>query len=263
MCMRDPSSFCGHRIANQTTKKKNKKKKQENMKLLKYTMFATTVLLPTQVVEAAVVVPSAVVASSQYDFGPGIDTRGALSTIDGSGLSGSGSILTQKHNGLADVVTGAGHMWLSNNVVTPTITFDLGSSQTIERLYIWNYAEDSGNGGGADETDRGVATFRLLADNSATPTTVIGGTLSLAKAVRVPGGTYNSLGYNELFNEGVQTITLGAPVTARYFTFDVLTNHGDSGFSGLSEVRFDTVPEVSSISILGTGLIGLMVRRRR
>ena len=52
-------------------------------------------------------------------------------------------------------------------------------------------------------------------------------------------------------------------VEARYVMFNIGNNHGDIGVPGIGEIRFFTIPEPSSLLLLGLGSLLLMKRRRR
>ena len=157
-------------------------------------------------------------------------------------------------------------MWLTNDTQTATITFDLGSVQTINQLVIWNYNERTYNqANNTDYSYRGVKNFSLLADNTPNPTSLIGA-YTLARNTMPLATTFAGINDYGMDNTGTaQTIDLSSPVTARYFAFAVTSSHTTTldNYTCLSEVRFDTIPETSSVALLGPGLVGFISRRRR
>ena len=228
------------------------------MAVLKQLIFVVSAISATATVHGAVLVPTGVTATSEYNGGQG-DFRAAVLTIDSSGLSGG------LHNQNPDPASGGG-MWLTDNTQTGTITFNLGSVQTINQLVIWNYNERTYHpANNTDYSYRGVKNFSLFADNTPNPTALIGA-YTLARNTMPPATTFAGINDYGMDNTGTaQTIVLSSPVTARYFSFAVTSSHTTSGdnYTGLSEVRFDTVPETSSVALLGLGLVGLISRRRR
>ena len=180
------------------------------MKNLKKLIFVVSAIFATVTVHGAVLVPTGVTATSEYNGGSG-DFRAAVRTIDSSGLSGG------LHNQNPDPASGGG-MWLTDNTQTATITFDLGSVQTINQLVIWNYNERTYNpGNNADYSYRGVKNFSLFADNTLNPTSLIGA-YSLARNTMPPATTFGGINDYGMDNTGTaQTIVLSSPVTVLFF----------------------------------------------
>ena len=184
--------------------------------------------------------------------------RLAINTVNGSGFD---EVLGTHVTSPGDAGLGQDpSMWLSNGTFgggtdplpvnpgdpTPFITFDLEGNFDLNSVTIWNY-------NGVNETARGSNEVEILIASS-------------------EGGAFTSLG-NFFLTEapGVDNVNFGQTIdlsiiagtdNARLVRFNVLSNHnGDNNFVGLSEVRFDGVPEPGSLALLGLG--GLMVLRRR
>ena len=200
---------------------------------------ALTTLLSSSL-HADVITPVNVTASSFYSAGVP-DERAPIHTIDGSGLNGSG-----EHSSFPN-----SQMWLSNGEVTPTITWDLGSFYDLTSFHLWNYNENTIFG---NLLSRGVQTADVQVSQ----------TSSFAP------GTYTDLGiYTFLPADGLNTYTGqdNIPLAAsnvEFVRFNVQSNYGASGYTGLSEIRFTSTPEPSAFALLttiGTLLIGLRQRK--
>jgi hypothetical protein len=146
-------------------------------------------------------------------------------------------------------------MWLSNGgAVSPTITFDLGSSYNITQFHLWNYNEDNGYNGtgrGASSADISVSTTGLAGSF-----TVIDSAQALSRA----DGSGTDPG---------ATVSL-ASTGVRYVQFHLLNNFSNgTGFdnqTGLGEIRFvgtASTPEPASLGVLASGSLIVLTRRRR
>jgi len=218
--------------------------------------------------KAEVVTP---VAVTKVDVNP--TTYGPVThLIDGSGLSGVGPVQLQLANMRADTgefIEGE----LIGSYPTPSVRFDLGAVYTLTGMYVWNsagatYSQTVGPPHPlvGDFSTRGVKDLRVFAD----PTTTKPGTFEsfvLARST-VPATVSSTANINGSVGWGLdyaipaQTLTFGTPVTARYVWFDWLSDFdAPGGFQGLSEVRFEAIPEPSAILLLGVG--GLILWRRR
>jgi hypothetical protein len=189
------------------------------------------------------------------------DSRLAVDTINGSGLA---SATPGVINSSADLPTHnqtPQDMWLTDGSTngTATITFDLGVAQTINALYVWNYAEGSGDL--SHWLDRGAKNVDVYADNNANPTTFVQNFIfnKAAPSALTPLSAYNT---------PVDLYTLSSSITARYIKFDILSSwaepnyNGNAGpYVGLSEVRLALVPEPSAALLMSVG--GLLVSRRK
>jgi hypothetical protein len=140
------------------------------------------------------------------------DGRLAINAVNKNGLQGK-----------AHGTSPANAMWLTDGVDTaPEFNVDLGAVHMVDQLRVWNYNEN------ANPTcclDRGVKTADIYvagADGVFGATPVISG----QAFARAPGVT-------EDFSE---VISLGG-VRARYIKIDITENHGDTSFTGLSELK--------------------------
>lgn len=223
-----------------------------SMRWLKWhgvTTSALAFLLVTTTARATVIVdPVGVTATSER--GVGDLERGAIHTIDSSGLATPGNLIVgnSHDSGNAYVV------WLSMpNVIASThITWDLGASYSntlVTGFHLWNYNE------GGPYWVRGIKYATILVSDDPTFTagvTTITAWSSGAGLTAAPSGVPY---YGEDY-------TLPTPAAGRYVRFDDLTNWGDTDqYVGLSEIRFVVVPEPSSVALLGVG--GLLLWRQR
>ena len=139
--------------------------------------------------------------------------RIATYATNGAGLTGTA------HSELP-----SGTMWLSaNGDVAGAFELDLGAVYAVNSIRVWNYNE--GLAGRPDLLQRGVASANI--DLGLTPsayTTQIGGQ-AFAQA---PG---TNTDFSQVINlSGAQT---------RFIRLDILGNHGDAQFTGLSEIQVD------------------------
>lgn len=165
---------------------------------------------PTQSIGAFIVPVDAKASSSQEAAG-----RLPRKLIDGSGwgetFPGSGVYVHAN-----DVYADGGCMW--NGAADAWLLFDLGKEHLVSGIYVWNYNEGDGwNTRSVREVDVSAspdeATFRPVAR------------LRLAQAP----GTEDYRG---------EALRFEAPVRARYFRMQILSNYRGGEMSGLSEVRF-------------------------
>lgn len=203
---------------------------------------------------AALVIPIATTASSQITAAP----RQSINTINGSGLSGTG-LATDTHGSNSD------HMWLTAGSITasgfgnggidynPIITFNLGAATNVGTVRIWNFNE-------VGYTKHGVQMVTISGSTDGTNFTQTMAPVTFAQA----GGT-GSEPAQEFFSSFTDVTHIRFTVNTNWDgdNFDTDTFAGSAEqFAGLSEVRFDTIPEPSAALLGGLSLLGLLRRRR-
>jgi hypothetical protein len=148
---------------------------------------------------------------------------------------------------------------------------DLGADYELDRVSFFNFNPGLNDTNDDDHTDRGVATgnvwYRTTSESNntdgngsafdSTGYTQLGSTETFTRA---PGGS--------LPNHGAipQTVpdTLDFDgANARYVAIEILTNQGDTSFTGIGELQFFSVPEPATMSLLALGGIAMLRRRRR
>jgi hypothetical protein len=198
--------------------------------------------------QAEMYTPSDAVASSYLSAGS--DVRGPEKTYNSSGLSGGGADWytdPPQHNNSHTTV------WLSGNGDTGAwIKWDLGAEYTVRSMRVWNYNE------GGEHTGRGIKTADIWISSQTSPGdpgtsgwTKIHDDFSLDEA---PGAS--------TYTGDLYTINPTAQ-SARWIALDTVTNHGNNTYTGLSEIRFFSIPEPSGLLLLLSGLAGLLLPRRR
>lgn len=145
----------------------------------------------------------------------------------------------------------AGNGWASATVVTypATITFDFTVSQNLEAFYLWN----ASGGGNEGPLSRGVGGFSLeFFDGAGGAGSSLGTELGLLADQAPQTGNYAAQEFTFSEVSGVQSVVM-----------TITSNQGGSNWVGFREAGFETVPEPSSISLLGLGGVALLLRRRK
>ena len=165
---------------------------------------------PTQTLGAFITPVDATASSSQEAAG-----RTPRKLIDGSGWGetrpGSGVYVHTNNVG-----SDGNCMW--NGDANATLGFDLGKPYRVNGVYVWNYNE----GGGWNS--RSVKDVEIASSEDGKSYAPVG-KFTFAEAP----GTDGDLG---------QAVPFLAPVRARYFRFQILSNYRGGEMSGLAEVRF-------------------------
>lgn len=172
------------------------------------------------------------------DFGTDI-----ANAVNGVGLSAISL------NATHDEVTPA-NSWVSQQVTTGQVTFNLNGSYTLAGFSFWNQ-----NAGGPDIS--GATGLR-----------------DVQVSTSINGSTFSNW-FNHSFTK-VETgdmslveMVSGTAVNANYVRFNILSNWGDVNQSAFAEVQFDSgtapipEPETYAMMLAGLGVLGLVARRRK
>lgn len=152
-----------------------------------------------------------------------------------------------------------GDMWHTASGTSGTITFDLGDVFSLDQVWVYNMNE-------VNNSDRSAMDVDISLSEDNVTFTQFGSTFTFDQA-----NESTTLGSGGFADDGLERIDFGGAL-ARYVEFDLLNNHGDSGFVGLSHVIFfeaepPEIPEPSTL-LLGGVLCTFaaaysLVRRRR
>lgn len=184
---------------------------------------------------ATIIKPSSVESSSTFR------TYDVNSLINGEGL-GSNGLHDSQYTG----------MWLSEKLdTTATLTFDLGQLYSLSSTYVWQY-----NFG---VNDRGVKEFNIL-------TSIDGNDFNIVKAGALLAES------NSMQSIAAEAIDFSAE--AAFVRFEIVSNHGNEWYTGLSEVQFEGVrvssrrgpsnnpiPEPATMLLFATGFAGFIASR--
>ena len=172
-------------------------------------------------------------ASAQSYFAP--DDRAPIHAIDGAGMTPSSPVTASS---TTDNSYG-GKTWLSNGNTDTWITFDMGSSQTLTGLRLWNYNEVNFPG-------RGVKTAGIYVGATMPPDGASYASMGPSWGTWVQNFTFSqATGSNGC--PGVDYM-FTAPVVGRYIQIYVTSNFGtNDSYTGISEIRFykANVPEAN------------------
>jgi len=206
---------------------------------------ATIISNGTLRLPAALVTPTAVSALSY------LAPRTPIHAIDGAGMLPSSSVVYGSTAGN----TPDNAMWLSQTKLT-WITFDLGSVKTLSGIRLWNYNETT-----SGLMTRGIKTAGVYIGSSLPADGASYGSM---------GGSWGTPVTNMTFAKADGTATFAgsdylfaAPITAQYIQLYVTDNWGDSGWSGLSEIRFfsaattNVLPPATAVTIASSGVLDL------
>lgn len=182
--------------------------------------------------------------------------RMAINTIDGSGLSGTGSA-SDTHGATPE------DMWLTAGSIIPfggpdydpTITFNLSAVYNVDTLRVWNFNE-------AGFTKHGAR--QVLVTAGATLATMNQSlTINLAQAAGT--GAEAAQNFAASFT-GVQFVrfTINSNWDGDDFVNNVFAGSTEQ-FAGVSEVRFEgsPIPEPGMLALVGVAGAAMLTRNRR
>lgn len=222
------------------------------MNVQKSRLLTATVALSLMVGSAhgAIITPTAATTNSTVG-----GNRGIENVIDGSDLSSnglSGNILSETHDQNLD--SGPGY-WLSANGGgnvgnSTTLTFNLGGTFSVDGVHIWTYHR------GGDNPSRAIESFDISFSTDGGSN--YGSTINLSDWL-----SSQEAGYATVEGEiPVQSKSFATVEDVTHIKIDNIVNHGNA-YIGLSEIRFNAVPEPGSLALIGLGGLCLLKRRRR
>ena len=215
-----------------------------------------TLVLTTASARADLIKPTDVWTTSYFSSslpaelinGSGLSEESASATHDSEAVASTMWFAGDLDGGLTGGTTAVGEPVVADQAVV----FDLGATYKLSTAYIWNQNQ---NGRFGDFTGRGVDLFDIYVssdtDANTASWTLVGEDYDLAKA----GGTAA---------EPAQSVLFSAD-DVRMVKFDIQTAQSGlaNEYVGLSEVRFESIPEPATIGILGFGAAALLFLRRR
>jgi hypothetical protein len=226
---------------------------------MKSTTTTTTLLAAATLFAASAITASAAIVSptSVASSDSGLSNRGSGKIIDGSGLFGSGDILTQTHARSDE--DGNDHLFLGS-AATVTFDFDLPSATDLDQVHLWQYVNPGGSTG-YRQVD--FATFTFSSDGGTTYSTDdvrvdFSTILSAVGSQSVPVQTSNFF-----LNDGDGNYDIDYTASNVTNIKMVATATSTSDRLGLAEIRFNAVPEPSAALFGGFALLTLALRRRR
>jgi len=179
-----------------------------------------------------------------YNFDSTLDNSGLSSPLN-TGDAVPGVLPTHASPGAPEAFQNVAGRFTSKNATT-TLTFDLGSAQTLDSLILWNGAEVWQ---GTYYNNRGLDSFTM---SFSTDGVTFSDAMSVDPMIAADGATFDA-----------QVFAIG-DISAQYVRFsDLVNGNANDAHTAISEVRFTNVPEPSSAAILGLGGLALILRRRK
>ena len=169
-------------------------------------LVAAIALVNTAVLQAAVIIPTNVTATSELDV-----ARGITNVINGSGMTMAGDVSTWTHAALAD-----NEYWLGAIADGQVLTFELESASTVGTVYVWQYGNSWGT--------RAIKTFDISCSSNGVDYAITNTGLSLVEANPAP--------------IAVQTVNFTQQTNITHIKVTPQSNWGDGTWYGLLEMYF-------------------------
>ena len=229
------------------------------MKLTRnFALLSTLVLLGSSAFSAEVIVPAGISAFHQGDSLS--DSGSSLRVIDGSGMNrpdlNDPATWTVTSTAWADDWQGFAAPAPNRNWAV----IDLGSSSSLDRMYLWNVQEPNA-------LDRGTQTFNVWHTNSpalpvpATSASVTPYDFNSGGWARVNDNPFELAVGSGNGDQG-QNYDVSGASGSRFIGIEILTNYGSTQRVGLAEVAFVTPEPTSSLLIALGGMFAFLRRRR-
>lgn len=167
-------------------------------------------------------------------FAPGVAQAALISGVElntySTNLDSSGRYARNTITGAPDsfIVT---DNFLTNGTTSGSISWSLNGRYTLNTIDVYNYRETT------IPQNRGAKDVNVFYSND------YGQTYTLF------GGTFQTVAASPLTSTNTPTTINLVAVTATNVKFDILNNHGDSGFVGLNEVAFNGTPLPPTVQV--------------
>ncbi len=201
-------------------------------------MFAVLATVLTVTGRAEVITPTNVTASSTLTGNP------ESNLLSSAGMTTTGDVLTWTWSGVS---TG---IWMSaggtsDTYVPQTLLFNLGKSVSLSKIYVWNFSHDAEYM--ADYNTWDAKGFHVYASNAAGDlgTALGSGTLDMVTSLPVTNQAFDLNGTNAVQYVKVVIDSGYAQASPGYYV-------------DLARVRFESIPEPCTYSLLATGLVALL-----
>jgi hypothetical protein len=215
-------------------------------KLVACVAVVTLSLLSGGTASAGVILnPNLVINNTMGQFAPNFAVNKLLdqSGLSANYVSGVTDFATYIGSGPTHTRSPDTNGWLSSgpNVLPGVIDFDLGAVFGLTQLAYWNHAAGS---------SANVQNFRVFTSNVAdfSVSTLVGNFVNPQQ---------------NAFNPYPAQVYDIADTNARYVRLALDTYYGNPCCVAIGEIAFDSVPEPSTLTLLGFALVGLGLGRRR
>ena len=220
-------------------------------------LFSAMVLALAGNAGAVLIAPTTATESSFFEFSP--DQATGVKTINGDGLTAGLHNTTWSDMWISDGANDP-NPWIKYGLL-PEIDADNGFLPEIYSMKLWNCNQVSG--GTLDLTHRGLHFAKIWGSTTGTgiPDTHPGDWFLIADEnditfIQAPG--------NNQYAGEYYSLVAGTPVMVSHIVFeDIVTFDPQDPLTGISEIRFDIVPEPGTLAVLALGGLVVVARRKR